>query len=79
MGKICINPAIQTKLLGIKIHEEIYKRFKDTNKSSMLQACAIFFANVGFNNEPAVKWMIEKKIMKTYPSEAENLTEAAII
>ena len=45
----------------------------------MLQACAIFFANVGFNNEPAVKWMIEKKIMKTYPSEAENLTEAAII
>lgn len=50
LGKICINPAIQTKLLGIKIHEEIYKKLKDTNSCGMFQACAIFFSNVGFNN-----------------------------
>lgn len=45
----------------------------------MMQACAIFFANVGFNNDNAVKWMIDKKITKIYPADSANLTESAMV
>lgn len=68
LARICINPAIQNKLLGIKIHEEVYKKFKDSKRYPMIQACVMLFANLSFNNETTVKWIIEKNIMKSYPN-----------
>lgn len=45
----------------------------------MLKACAVFYSNLAFNNENAVKWMIDKKIVKIYPNECDNLTQSAIV
>lgn len=35
----------------------------------MIQACAIFFTNLAFNNEVTVKWILEKGILKLYPKD----------
>lgn len=44
----------------------------------MIEACATFFTNITFNNEPMVKWTIEKKIIKSYP-EAKTLPDSTMV
>jgi len=63
IGKICINPAIQRKLMELNIHESIANICTSTTDQNVRSAAGRSLGAIAINNPKMVEWLIARQII----------------
>jgi hypothetical protein len=62
IGRICINPAIQKKLMDLNVHESIANICTGTSEQKVRSAAALSLGAIAVNNTRMVDWLLSKQI-----------------
>ena len=77
IGKICINPAIQKKLMDLNIHESITNICISATDENVWSSAALSLGAIAINNPKMVEWLLAKNVQEVLLKRKPKGTEAA--